>query len=324
MTASSPTGRRRRGRTAAVVALCAALVLVLLPGLAAARPGGHARSMRSTVRRQDLASTVEFDPATGQQAVYYVGADSQIHGWYFNGTAWSDPSLGTGPPAASDTRPAVAFDLTNGRQDVFYIGSDGQVHVWYFNGSSWVNASPGDGPAAAANTSPVVQYDNAKGEQDVYYIGSDGQVHVWYFNGSSWSNASLGNGEPAVGVVVTGGQPAPGNGPTTIAPKPRKGHVHVRIMISWRWAGAHTRLRRLRLMRFPGRHATIVLTCSGRGCPRRSWSARSGHLNRLKKLEGATFRAGDRISIVIAQPGLVSERADIRIRNNREPTAALL
>lgn len=118
-------------------------------------------------------------------------------------------------------------------------------------------------------------------------IGADGQIHSWVYTNSTWINSSLGNGEPVGGVTVAGtgtpAAPGPGSGPTTIAPKPRKGHVHVRMTISWRWGGVHTRLRRLRLIKFPRR-----------------------------------------ISIAIAEPGLLAERAEIEIRNNREPKAALL
>jgi hypothetical protein len=109
----------------------------------------------------------------------------------------------------------------------------------------------------------------------------------------------------------------------TIAPKPRKGHLHVQIVMTWHWTKAGTRLTKLRWIALP-RRATVTVKCSGRGCPARTWSARPGPRRGLRKLTGARFRAGDRIIITITERRMASERAQILIRSDRIPKIKLL
>jgi hypothetical protein len=72
----------------------------------------------------------------------------------WNGSAWSNASLG-GEPAASGTSPTVVRDPGSGDQWVYYVGGDGKVWATVWNGARWSNASLGGEPAASG-TSPTV------------------------------------------------------------------------------------------------------------------------------------------------------------------------
>jgi len=173
-------------------------------------------------------------------------------------------------------------------------------------------------------TSPVAPGTSPTGfrwatcDERIYFVAaSDVAVHELGWNEPSGA-ACLSDIFPA---QVTPPPPPPS---TTIVPKRRRGHVHVRITIRWRWTGAHTRLRQLRLSRLP-RGAVVTVACRGRGCPRRAVTARARRLPRLlKTVDGSVFRAGDRVFITISAPHLISERAVARIRYGRKPRAKLL
>lgn len=96
-------------------------------------------------------------------------------------------------------------------------------------------------------------------------------------------------------------------------------------MMHWKYAGIHTRLRKIWFRpRLPAR-ATISLTCHGRGCPQRHWSAPRRRLRKLaRSLERHRFRAGQLLTITISVPGWTPERARVRIRYGRLPVAKLL
>lgn len=112
--------------------------------------------------------------------------------------------------------------------------------------------------------------------------------------------------------------------PTPPAGKPGHPRVRVRIAIEWKWNGAHTSIRKIRVSTLP-RGARITVKCSGRGCPMTRRSARAAHLKiLLRRLVGTTYGAGDVIFITVSAPGRTPERAQVKIRNGRKPLAALL
>jgi hypothetical protein len=223
------------------------------------------------------------------------------------------------------------YNSSNTLQDVYYVGADNQIHAWDWTGSTFVNAALGSSEPAASQTSPAGVFLSSSGDVSVYYVGANAQMYSWFSDGKTWTARALGNGEPAdAGTVpssspATGPNPAPatGSGPVTIAPKPRKGHLHVRIIMTWHWTKATTRLTKLRWIGLPKR-ATVTVSCTGRGCPARTWSGRPGKRRRLRTLTGARFHAADRITITISQRGLISERAKVVIRANRIPKTKLL
>ncbi|HWF51034.1 MAG TPA: hypothetical protein VG294_10375 [Solirubrobacteraceae bacterium] len=107
-------------------------------------------------------------------------------------------------------------------------------------------------------------------------------------------------------------------------PAPRAPHhVKVRLTMSWTWDRGRTHLYRAVPDRVP-RHATITVTCAGRGCPGRARLA-SLHVKRLLgSLSGNTYRAGDRVFITIRAPGEAPERIELWIRFGKKPRVKLL
>ena len=108
-------------------------------------------------------------------------------------------------------------------------------------------------------------------------------------------------------------------------PRPRRGTVAARFVISWTWDGRHTTLRSIRASRLP-RRGTITLACAGRGCPQlrvRSASTRRP-AQLLRGLAGRRLRSGDRLDITVSAPGRRAERIALDIRDNRMPLARLL
>ena len=273
--------------------------------------------------------TVVRDASTGDQWLYYVGADREVWAWVWDGH-WSNSSLG-GEPAAAATSPTVVRDASTGDQWLYYLGADGKVWAWVWNGSSWSNSSLGGEPAAAA-TSPTAVRDAATGDQWLYYVGADGKVWAWVWDGH-WSNSSLG-GEPAAAATSpTVTQPPPPPPPVettpvpTPVPRPASPHtLRVKVVFSWTWRYRITRLDKLRIGTFP-RHMRFRLRCLGRGCPRVAIASAAGgqQIRRMMRAwEGTRFRAGDRLRVTLTAPGYLPERAAFLMRSGKEPRVKLL
>jgi hypothetical protein len=157
-------------------------------------------------------------------------------------------------------------------------------------------------------------------------------------NNGVWSLFGSVNGKPELGFIKLR-WPAPPAPPPVVASPPVQSmpivvsvqpphgrrHVKVRITINWTWNHAHTRLDRITFAGLP-RAATITVRCQGRGCPQpRAVSTRARHRKTvLRSLDGRRYRAGDRLLITISAPGLVPERAEVRIRDGAIPRARLL
>jgi hypothetical protein len=117
---------------------------------------------------------------------------------------------------------------------------------------------------------------------------------------------------------------------STTLPLPAGAHhrrvLRVKIVLSWTWSGASTRLVKARFGRLP-RGATIRVSCRGRGqaCRPRAVAAGTRGLRRLARaLDGRVYRAGDRLLVTVSKPGYASERAQIRIRYGRIPAVGLV
>ncbi len=97
------------------------------------------------------------------------------------------------------------------------------------------------------------------------------------------------------------------------------GHVNVLVVINWTWSGRHTTMRRMTVGRLPrGAHVRVI--CAGRGCPFRALSVPRRSIGRLeRRLAGARFASSDQLMLTIAVPGRISERARLRIRDDRVP-----
>jgi hypothetical protein len=122
---------------------------------------------------------------------------------------------------------------------------------------------------------------------------------------------------PVVTVPVTVPVPQP-------APRPRA--LRIKLAISWTYDRATTRLRNVKLGRFPGR-TRLLVQCRGRGCPRHPNATASGPraLRRLVRgLAGRRYRAGDKLLITLTAPGWRPERAEIDFRWGNRPKARLV
>ncbi len=114
------------------------------------------------------------------------------------------------------------------------------------------------------------------------------------------------------------------NPQTTPAPSGRRA-LHARFVISWRWAGATTLLRSIRVTHLP-RSARVAVHCAGKRCPRLRASAKGPHkvATMLRKLGGRRLRAGQALFITVTAPRHTPERIAVRIRNGVKPSARLV
>jgi hypothetical protein len=113
--------------------------------------------------------------------------------------------------------------------------------------------------------------------------------------------------------------------PSTTPKVHRRGEVHTRLVLGWRWRGSRTRARSIH-SRGLLRGGEIALTCLGARCPHLSPARASDrHARRLwRELEHRTFHAGDRLVIVFRAPHRRAEPVQPRFRNGAKPTARLL
>jgi hypothetical protein len=169
----------------------------------------------------------------------------------------------------------------------------------------------------AAGTSPT-SFPWTDCDQRIYFVAAtDAAIHELGYNGPNQTEC-LADLEPAAASAPAG------TAPIVITPKARKGHVHVRITIRWSWLGMRTTVHRVRFIKLP-HSASVLVTCAGRGCPKRRWSARTRRAAKLQNaLKGKVFRAGDRLLITISMPREISQRARVQFRRNRRPLTKLL
>ncbi|HEY6523775.1 MAG TPA: hypothetical protein VIY10_08420, partial [Solirubrobacteraceae bacterium] len=114
------------------------------------------------------------------------------------------------------------------------------------------------------------------------------------------------------------------NPQTTPNPKGRRA-LHARFVISWRWSGATTVLRSLRVTHLL-RGARVAVRCSGKHCPRIRAAATGARkvTTTLRRLDGRRLRAGQTLLITVTARHHAAERIAVEIRNGRKPSARLL
>jgi len=106
------------------------------------------------------------------------------------------------------------------------------------------------------------------------------------------------------------------------SPAPKR--LRIKLILSWTWNHRTTTLHRIQIPHMP-RRATLTVSCHGRGCPRHARRTNYRHLHRLiRYLDGHTYRAGQRVTLVISEQGYRPERVQARIRNGHVPRVRLL
>ncbi len=109
-------------------------------------------------------------------------------------------------------------------------------------------------------------------------------------------------------------------------PKPRgRGALHAQFTISWRWNGATTLLRSIRVRDLP-RKARLSVRCVGKHCPRLGFAVRGSRkvTRKLRSLAGRHLRAGQTLLITVTAPHHRAERIALDILDGRKPAARLL
>jgi hypothetical protein len=130
---------------------------------------------------------------------------------------------------------------------------------------------------------------------------------------------AAGNTSPVLDQTITTSNPQ-----TTPNPSGRHA-LHARFVISWRWNGAVTLLRSIRVTHLL-RNARVAVRCSGKHCPRLRASAKGPRkaAAMLRKLGGRRLRAGQSLLITVTAPRHTAERIAVRIRDGVKPSARLL
>jgi len=130
---------------------------------------------------------------------------------------------------------------------------------------------------------------------------------------------AAGNSSTVLDQAITTSNPE-----TTPTPSAR-GTAHARFVISWRWRGATTVLRSIRVTHLP-RAARVAVRCGGRHCPRLGAHATGSRRvsGMLRRLWGRRMRAGQSLLITVTVAHLRAERIRLQIRNGRVPLARLL
>ena len=130
---------------------------------------------------------------------------------------------------------------------------------------------------------------------------------------------AAGNSSTVLDQMITTSNPQ-----TTPNPSGRRA-LHARFTISWRWDGATTILRSIRVTHLT-RDARVTVRCAGRHCPRLRASATGPRkvATLLRRLGGRRLTAGQQLLITVTAPRHRAERIALGIRNGRKPTARLL
>jgi hypothetical protein len=130
---------------------------------------------------------------------------------------------------------------------------------------------------------------------------------------------AAGNSSTVLDQMITTSNPQ-----TTPAPSGRR-TPRARFVISWRWRGATTVLRSIRVQNL-ARTARVAVRCAGRHCPRLRAGAtgpRRVHVL-LRRLAGRRLTAEQSLLITVTARHLRPERIELRIRKGRAPLAKLL
>ncbi|MGH2891948.1 MAG: hypothetical protein ACRDPM_01585 [Solirubrobacteraceae bacterium] len=130
---------------------------------------------------------------------------------------------------------------------------------------------------------------------------------------------AAGNTSPVLDQTITTSNPV-----TTPAPSARR-TPHARFVISWRWHGATTVLRSIRVQHLT-RRARVAVRCVGRHCPRIRAHATGPRKVRalLRRLAGRHLQAGQSLLLTVTAPHLRPERIRLQMRDGHVPLAKLL
>lgn len=245
-------------------------------------------------------------------------------------------SVCAAPARAAVHPPATNYDPDNRSQNVYFEGSDGSLReISWTPSAGWDHISV-IAPGGSLGSAPATNYDPDNRSQNEYFAGTDGSLReISWTPSAHWDAVSI-----ITPSGTLGSQPSPpggsapsspaGQGTVALTPAPAPARRHhrrrlaVRIVISWRWNGRHTRLVRVRLGRLP-RRAVLSISCRGRGCPaHKVYATRHTLVRRHRSLPGRMYRAGDRLLLTLTAPSYAAERARIVIRNGRVPAVKLL
>lgn len=130
---------------------------------------------------------------------------------------------------------------------------------------------------------------------------------------------AAGNTSPVLDQTITTSNPQ-----TTPRPSGRRA-LHAQFTISWRWSGATTLLRSIRVKHLL-RGARVTVHCAGTHCPRLGFAARGPRkvAKKLRALSGRHLRAGQALFITVTAPHHTAERIVCKIRDGLKPRARLL
>jgi hypothetical protein len=134
-------------------------------------------------------------------------------------------------------------------------------------------------------------------------------------------------GTPGQPVPTGGGQPGPTGGGQ---PRPTGGGGPIVLgaiatVVGWNYdaSRAYTVLPMFRLSGLP-KGATALITCKGRGCPKRAIRLRGPGTRRIKPLVGRRFAKGTVIVVRITKPGYVGKVVRIVTRLHKRPASTTL
>jgi hypothetical protein len=140
--------------------------------------------------------TSQFDPATTNLEVYYLGLDADVH-QFFRTTAgvWHafDVSYETKTPHAVGPLGNL-YDTVTIAPETDFVGGDGHVYTQYFNSSDgWhvldISAQAGGAAASTAPGQLISLMDSLTNRPEVYYVGTDQRIHQLLANfGVGWQH----------------------------------------------------------------------------------------------------------------------------------------
>ena len=126
-------------------------------------------------------------PVSREQWIYYVNTSGGISELYWNGSSWTNGSLGGSVRAG--TGPTVARNLATGEKWIYYINSSNAIAEFFWSGSAWGSFNIG-GTVSSKATSPTVLLNPSNNEQFVDYLNSSGGVSEWVYT-TGWNNYTL-------------------------------------------------------------------------------------------------------------------------------------
>jgi hypothetical protein len=236
------------------------------------------------------------------------------------------------------TSPSVAGLAGGGYEYAF--AANGSDDLWTYGslggGDTGLRAASGTSPSivALAQGGYEVAYQSANGDLALYGSADTGDTGLTMAPGTSPSIAAPAGGGyevafqakpvPAAAIVTTPvSSPVPA--PVPEPSQPGRRQLRVKLLLSWTWDSARTRLAKVQVGRRP-RHTAIRFLCRGPGCPAKlahGASFRTSH-GLKSALAGSRYRRGDRIFIRVSAPGYEPERVEVVIRRDTLPAVKLL